>query len=80
METILKDFRDQKIAELERELVAFHAFTISHMLANNTKRIVTFSPEKYKDHERIVLILKREEIDDKNALVAEIIIKKTKDH
>lgn len=80
LETKLKDPRDHKIAELERELAVFHGFTISHMLANNTKRLVTFSPEGYKDAHKVILILKREEIDGKVALVAEIIVRDQKDH
>lgn len=80
LETILKDPRDHKIAELERELAVFHGFTISHMLASNTRRLVTFSPLQYKDAHKVVLVLKRETIDEKTALIAELVVKETKDH
>lgn len=82
LETKLKNPRDHKIAELERELVLYQAFTISHMLANDLQRLVTYSPAKYMDihKDKAVLVLKREEIDNETTLVAELSIKQGKEH
>lgn len=81
LETKLKDPRDHKIAELERELAVYQGFTISHMIALDTTRIVTFAPPaKYTKAHKVRLLLKREVIDEQNALVAELTVQENKEH
>lgn len=75
LETDITDLRDLRIAELERELAVYHAFLIGHMWTNKLNKIIAFSPQTEDDFRKVVLSLKRDRIDNKVALVAELFIK-----